>query len=78
MRLFADDSVIYRKITSLEDQKALHKDLVRVFDLAERWGMSFNVKLQCKHHYFTATLRAETLFPRTKLPNTWVLPSHLT
>ena len=31
MILCADDSVIYRKLTSLEDQKALHKGLVRVF-----------------------------------------------
>ena len=36
MRLFADDSVIYRKITSPEDQKALHEDLVRVSEWAER------------------------------------------
>ena len=55
MRLFADDSVIYRKITSLEDQKALHEDLVRVFEWAERWGMSFNVK-KCVHVNITKKL----------------------
>ena len=52
MRLFAEDSVIYRKITSSEDQKALHEYLFRVFEWAERWGMSFNVKKvrPCHHH----------------------------
>ena len=55
IRLFADDSIIYRKITSLEDQKALHEDLVRVFEWAERWGMSFNVK-KCVHVTITKKL----------------------
>ena len=48
IRLFADDSVIYRCITSPEDQTILHQDLLSVFSWAKTWGMSFNVK-KCVH-----------------------------
>ena len=54
-RLFVDDSVSYRKITSLEDQKALHEDLVRVFEWAKRLGISFNVN-KCVHVTITKKL----------------------
>ena len=57
IRLFADDSVIYRSITTREDQEALHNDLMKVFEWAEKWGMSFNVK-KCVHVTITKKLKA--------------------
>ena len=48
VRLFADDSVIYRNIKTPEDQILLHRDLLTVFNWAKIWGMSLNVK-KCVH-----------------------------
>ena len=48
VRLFADDSMIYRNIKTPEDQILLHRDLLTVFNWAKTWGMSFNVK-KCVH-----------------------------
>ena len=47
IRLFADDSAIYRKIDSVEDAHILPKDLFRLQKWADKWQMSFNVK-NCK------------------------------
>lgn len=48
MRLFADDSVIYRTICGPDDQERLQEDLQRVFQWAETWNMAFNVS-KCAH-----------------------------
>jgi hypothetical protein len=48
IRLFADDSVIYRTIKTPQDQTLLHQDLLTVFSWAKTWGMSFNIK-KCVH-----------------------------
>ena len=58
MRLFADDSVIYRQIRNQQDQEALHLDLQRVFKWAETWDMKFNVD-KCSH--VTITLKRKPL-----------------
>ena len=42
VRLFADDTLIYRVIHSMEDQVALQRDLARLEQWAESWGMVFN------------------------------------
>ena len=42
IRLFADDCLIYRDISSLDDQVILQRDLVALQGWAERWGMRFN------------------------------------
>ena len=42
VRLFADDTLIYRVIRSIEDQVALQGDLVRLEKWAKSWGMVFN------------------------------------
>jgi hypothetical protein len=42
IRLFADDSILYREIRGEEDQKQLQKDLNTVFAWADKWQMSFN------------------------------------
>ena len=47
MRLFADDSAIYRSIDTKEDSHALQKDLFLLQNWAHKWQMNFNVK-KCK------------------------------
>ena len=58
MRLFADDSMVYRCIRNRADQISLHKDLQKVFEWAETWGMIFNVE-KCTH--LTITLKENPL-----------------
>ena len=43
MRLFADDSIVYRKIESQEDHIILQKDLETLADWSSKWFMHFNV-----------------------------------
>ena len=47
VRLFADDSVVYREIQSIEDTHTLQQDLFRLQEWADKWQMSFNVA-KCK------------------------------
>ena len=42
VRLFADDTLIYRVIHSIEDQVVLQRDLARLEQWASTWGMVFN------------------------------------
>ena len=42
LRLFADDSILYKEIKSTEDQLQLQNDLQKVFNWAGKWQMSFN------------------------------------
>ena len=50
LRLFADDSLVYREITCLDDQTILQKDLISLEQWAEKWGMRFNAsKCQIMH-----------------------------
>jgi hypothetical protein len=42
LRLFADDSILYREIQSTDDQDILQDDLNKVFQWADKWQMSFN------------------------------------
>ena len=42
VRLFADDCVLYKKITSVQDTQALQKDLETLSSWEHRWQMSFN------------------------------------
>ena len=42
-RLFADDCLIYRSISSLSDQSALQEDLEALHDWGTVWGLKFNV-----------------------------------
>ena len=44
MRLFADDSVIYRQILSEEDHATLQQDLNILADWSTKWLMGFNIK----------------------------------
>ena len=47
VRLFADDSLLYRIIRSKEDQTILQEDLRRLQDLERKWQMQFNAD-KCK------------------------------
>ena len=51
VRLFADDCIIYRTISSPEDPLHLQEDLDRIFNWTTRWQMQFNIQkcvvLQC-------------------------------
>ena len=42
VRLFADDCILYRKIKTLQDQVMLQRDLDKLHEWAEKWGMKFN------------------------------------
>ena len=42
VRLFADDSVVYRQITSTDDAESLQKDLDALQDWESKWLMHFN------------------------------------
>ena len=41
-RLFADDCILYRKITDPVDEKSLQEDLNNLVTWADKWGMKFN------------------------------------
>ena len=41
MRLFADDSIIYREIRSMEDHYKLQDDITKLQTWSERWQMTF-------------------------------------
>ena len=41
MRLFADDSIIYREIRSIEDHYKLQDDITKLQSWSERWQMTF-------------------------------------
>ena len=47
IRLFADDSAIYREIQTENDSHILQEDLFKLQNWADTWQMSFNVK-KCK------------------------------
>ena len=51
LRLFADDCILYRTVTSLEDSKQLQCDLDSISEWSRLWQMNFNIRkctvLQC-------------------------------
>ena len=48
MRLFADDSVIYREIKNICDHALLQQDLISLCEWAETWQLNFNIS-KCYH-----------------------------
>ena len=56
IRLFADDCIIYRTISSPEDPLHLQEDLDRIFNWTTRWQMQLNIQkcvvLQCTRSHF--------------------------
>ena len=56
LRLFADDSILYREVTCPEDQAILQKDLNKVFQWADQWQMCFNAS-KCETLTITRKLK---------------------
>ena len=54
IRVFGNDSAIYRKIDSIEDAHILQKDLFQLQEWADKQQMSLNVK-KCKTLRITMT-----------------------
>ena len=48
IRLFADDSIIYRKIKSETDNNILQSDLIQLQSWSTKWQMEFNIP-KCMH-----------------------------
>ena len=48
IRLFADDSIIYRKINSNIDHQILQTDLIQLEKWSDKWHMQFNIS-KCVH-----------------------------
>ena len=43
IRLFADDSVVYRQMNSPDDHRILQEDLEKLVEWSKTWQMEFNV-----------------------------------
>ena len=65
IRLFADDCLLYRSISSQEDSQSLQKDLNSLVEWSSKWQMSFNTR-KCK------TLRVTT----KRAPTEYVYKMH--
>ena len=48
LRLFADDSLLYKRVTNDADAAEFQHDLTKLSDWADTWQMSFNAK-KCEH-----------------------------
>jgi len=55
LRLFVDDHLLYRVITSVEDATELHCDLDQLFQWSKLWQLKFNVS-KCVVVHFTRSL----------------------
>ena len=44
IRLFADDSALYRKIDAIADEHLLQEDILRLQHWAKKWQMTFHIK----------------------------------
>ena len=52
VKLFVDDSLLYRKISNKRDCVELQQDLVRLQELEKKWQMSFKAeKMRSSVHY---------------------------
>ena len=61
IRLFADDSIIYKEITSPSDHNVLQKDLESLATWSNTWLMSLNVK-KCAIMSVTLKKKTQSLF----------------
>ena len=52
MRLFADDSIVYREIKNICDHALLQQDLISLCEWAETWQLNFKIS-KCYHLGFT-------------------------
>ena len=61
IRLFADDCLIYRPIYGINDQLTLQRDIDKLMDWADRWGMYFNAS-KCNVMRTLGGIHSERLF----------------
>ena len=61
LKLFADDSKLYRKVRSPLDAEALQRDLNALSDWSHKWQLSFNVE-KCKVMHLGKPNRQHTYF----------------
>ena len=73
IRLFADDSALYRKIDTLAVSHSLQQDILRLQDWADKWQMKFNIK-KCK--LLRITKRTKTIIRFKYLMHTPTSPSN--
>ncbi|XP_072040225.1 uncharacterized protein [Amphiura filiformis] len=66
LRLFADDSILYKEITCADDYNLLQEDLNKVFRWADQWQMCFNAG-KCEALSITLKSRAYQALVRPKL-----------
>ena len=59
IKLFADDSVLYRNIHNQNDQVILQNDLDTIFSWAEKWLMELNIN---KYPVLSITLKRNSIF----------------
>ena len=59
IKLFADDSVLYRKIRNKNDQVILQNDLDTISSWAEKWLMELNI-IKCS--VLSITLKPNSIF----------------
>lgn len=48
--LYADDTKLCRKITSVDDCKLLQRDLDMLIEWSKKWKLKFNVRPECHWH----------------------------
>ena len=60
-RLFADDCLIYRSISSLHEKAILQKDLESLYSWGKTWGLKFNVP-KCHMMHLSRSITAPTRF----------------
>ena len=51
IRLFADDSIIYRKINSNIGHQILQTDLIQLEKWSDKWQMQSNISANTRIHY---------------------------
>ena len=68
---FADDCVLYRTITSLEDSKQLQYDLDSILEWSQIWQMNFNIRkctvLQCYRTNSPYLSKLSTCWPNSRV-----------
>ena len=73
--LFADDCVLYRTVTSLEDSKQLQCDLDSILEWSQLWQMNFNIRKCTVFNVIELTPYLSKLL--TYWPNSGVCKEHM-
>ena len=52
LKLFADDCILYKAISSDEDCNELQNDLNTIYQWSQKWQMNFNINKMCCFEMF--------------------------